>query len=191
MQEKIYTNPDFLPAEKCKIIIDAMADGTKYATLSTQTRIEIPAKNLKSLSQEAYHVTSTARARAVNLVREFYGTDKIWNEFTLLSNLYGGDHYPLHADNEKKDKHGIWIPNHASQRDYSAILYLNTSGSDFQGGHIIFPEIGQDIIPCAGLLIGFQSNRNFLHQTTPVTQGNRFTMSLWMTFKNKHIENWP
>ena len=189
MQEKVHTHPDFLPTEKCKIIIDAIYNGAKYASFSNANRVEIPAHNLKHLSQEAYEILSVARPRARNLMREHYGTNEIWNEFTLLSNLHGGDHYPLHADNEKK-VNGTWIPNHTSQRDYSAILYLNTSGSDFQGGHIRFPEIGQDIAPQAGLLIGFQSNHNFLHQTTPVTQGNRFTVSMWMTSKNEHVEKW-
>ncbi len=190
LQEKIYTNPDFLSIDKCKIIIDAISSGTKYATFANDKRIEIPANNLKSWSQEAHEILGEARPRAVNLIREFYGADKVWNEFTLLSNLHGGDHHPLHADNERKDVNGIWIPNHTSQRNYSAVLYLNTSGSDFQGGHIVFPELGQDIIPRSGLLIGFPSNRNFLHQTTPVTQGNRFAVSLWMTSKNEYIEKW-
>jgi predicted 2-oxoglutarate/Fe(II)-dependent dioxygenase YbiX len=77
--------------------------------------------------------------------------------------------------------------------DNCATLYLNTSEKDFQGGHIIFPEIEYDVVdisPQEGMLVGFRSDRNFIHQTTPVTQGNRFSVSLWMTFDNDRAENW-
>jgi predicted 2-oxoglutarate/Fe(II)-dependent dioxygenase YbiX len=101
-----------------------------------------------------------------------------------LCNLHDNDCHYLHADNEVKDADGNWVPNHTPQRNYSAILYLNMSEKDFQGGHIIFPEIEyntQDICPQEGMLVGFISNHNFMHKTTLVTQGNRFSVSLWMT----------
>jgi predicted 2-oxoglutarate/Fe(II)-dependent dioxygenase YbiX len=141
--------------------------------------------------QGAYEILSIVRKQAVGWVTEFYEeTSQVWNEFTLLSNLYGGHYHPLHADNEEKDANGKWIPNHTPYRNYTAMLYLNMCGKDFQGGRINFPKIRQDIAPQEGLLVGFPSDHNFLHETTPVTQGNRFAVSLWMTSNNNHIENW-
>ena len=157
-----------------------------YATVSNQSRVEIPANKLIFMSKEAYDIVSAVRKQVVETISRVYNVNEIWNEFTLLSNLHGGDYHPLHADNEMLVD-GEWHPNHTDYRSYSSILYLNTSGIDFQGGHINFPEI-ENIIPVEGLLVGFPSNRNFLHQTTPVTQGNRLSISLWMTGDKNHIE---
>jgi predicted 2-oxoglutarate/Fe(II)-dependent dioxygenase YbiX len=141
--------------------------------------------------QEAYKILGVVRKEAGDLITEFYEeTNQVWNEFTLLCNLHSGDYHPLHADNEKKDANGKWIPNHTPWRNYSVMLYLNTCEKDFQGGHINFPIIRQDIAPQEGLLMGFRSDHNFLHETTPVTEGNRFAVSLWMTSDKDHVENW-
>ena len=176
----------------CKIIIDGISNGIKYSSMYNRNRVEIPANRLKHLSNlSAYNILTILRKQVVDTISEFYEEpNPVWNEFTLLSNLYGGDYHALHADNEKIDINGKWIRNHTPHRIYSAILYLNTSGNDFHGGHINFLEIRQEIVPKEGLLIGFPSNHNFLHETTPVTQSNRFSISLWMTSNKEHIEKW-
>lgn len=194
-KERLYVHHGFLSKEKCRFVIDAVLHAYAvggYASVHNRTRTEIPVYNLKDLqSGDAFGILNKARKESVELVTEFYGVDyPVWNEYTLLSDLHGGDYHRLHADNEKIGADGAWVPNHTPWRNYTAMLYLNTSGSDFQGGHIRFTEIGQDIAPEEGLLVGFGCDRAFMHETTPVTAGHRYAVSLWMTSEKERAENW-
>lgn len=195
MRRELYLHRGYLSGESCRVVIDAVlyayATGG-YASMHNRTRTEIPVHNLKRLkSGEAFEILNGARREALKLLTRFYGVDRpVWNEYTLLSDLRGGDFHRLHADNEKIGPDGTWVPNHTPWRNYTAMLYLNTSGRDFQGGHIRFTEIGEDIAPEEGLLVGFGCGRTFMHETTPVTSGNRYAVSFWMTSEKDHAENW-
>lgn len=96
-------------------------------------------------------------------------------EAAFLAMLPPGGHHPRHCDNCKMDG----SPNHTPQRDYSAIVYLN---SEFEGGPLIFPSRGT-LIPAPGTLVAFPSNRDFPHEVPPVTKGKRYSMPIWFTLK--------
>jgi hypothetical protein len=195
MNEKLYLHRGYLDERGCKVIIDAMLRAYElggFASTHTRTRTAIPASNLKRLpSKEAFDIVTRVRKEIVELVTEFYCVQHpLWNDYTMLSDLHDGDFHPRHADNEKLDSDGKWVPNHTPWRSYTAMLYLNTSGKDFQGGHIRFLEIGEDIAPEKGLIVGFRCDQIFVHETTPVTNGNRYAVSLWMTSDKNYAENW-
>tara|TARA_B110001452_G_scaffold84433_1_gene69031 strand:+ start:316 stop:603 length:288 start_codon:yes stop_codon:yes gene_type:complete len=72
--------------------------------------------------------------------------------------------------------------------DYSAVLYLNTQGDDFEGGSLSFLD-GADggggdtevVEPRAGRCVLFTSGAEHLHQVSPVTRGQRHAMGMWFT----------
>ena len=67
--------------------------------------------------------------------------------------------------------------------DYSAVLYLNTKGSGFEGGDFQFvDERGEEVVePQAGRCVLFPSGFENLHRVCPVTAGNRYALAAWFT----------
>lgn len=61
-------------------------------------------------------------------------------------------------------------------KHYSSLLYLN---EDYEGGELYFPEYNLSIKPEAGTLICFKGDENTLHGVKMVTEGVRYTISLF------------
>jgi hypothetical protein len=97
-------------------------------------------------------------------------------ETIILTAIGPGGHHPLHADNSKKDTAGNWVPNHTPDRAFSTIVYLN---DNFEGGEIVFPLQNTRIKPLEGLLVGFPSGSEFVHEVLSVTRGRRYTLPMW------------
>ena len=81
---------------------------------------------------------------------------------------------PPHADCEHLDGSNHPYPN----RHYSALVYLN---SNYTGGQIFFPN--QNLIPKTepGTLLQFKGTKEFLHGVTEVTNGERYTIVIFLT----------
>lgn len=73
---------------------------------------------------------------------------------------------PYHAD--------CWssLPTYAGypSRDISSIVYLT---GDFQGGSLLFPDLGVEIEPLAGSAVYFPSDEGHMHMVTEVKSGIR------------------
>jgi hypothetical protein len=110
-------------------------------------------------------------------IQEFFGVTGLVLESFFLAALLEGGFHEAHADNEKYAGHK-WVPNHTPQRDYTAILYLN---SDFGGGDLCFPQHKLCISPESGLLVVFPSSRDFIHSVRRVRRGTRYSMPFWFT----------
>jgi hypothetical protein len=69
------------------------------------------------------------------------------------------------------------------QYDFSAVLYLSTSGVDFTGGSFAFNDEGEDrlVPPVAGRLVTFSSGAENVHQARAVESGERFNLAAWYT----------
>ena len=67
--------------------------------------------------------------------------------------------------------------------DYSALLYLNTRGLDFEGGDFAFLDDDADRVvePRAGRLLYFTSGPENLHQVREVRKGTRYVLAMWFT----------
>lgn len=81
---------------------------------------------------------------------------------------------PPHADCEHLDGSPHPYPN----RHYSALVYLN---SNYTGGQIFFPN--QNLMPETkpGTLIQFKGTAEYLHGVTEVTDGERYTIVMFLT----------
>lgn len=100
----------------------------------------------------------------------------LFHEFTGLMGWEKGGSMQPHADNNR---------DYLTQRHYSAVLYLNTSGIDFLGGNFHFCNSDgvseMVIVPTAGLLVIFDSGSKNIHKFDEITAGNRFTLTMWFT----------
>ncbi len=131
------------------------------------------------------------RQRAADALRRFYdfaGPTHI--DFTLATEMRVGDCHPVHADSESCNDVGVWIPNHTSYHYGAALLYLNNSGVDYESGVLRFPSLEQEIVPQAGMLVGFMCDRNYQHEVTAIRQGKRYAISVWVTRDSEHAEFW-
>lgn len=131
------------------------------------------------------------RRRAADEVCRFYGTaGPIHIDFTLATEMRVGDCLPVHADNESCNDDGVWTPNHTSYHHSAALLYLNDCGIDYEGGVVRFPSFEQEIIPQAGMLVGFMCDRKYQHEVTPIQRGQRYAITIWVTQDAEHAEYW-
>jgi hypothetical protein len=115
--------------------------------------------------------------------------ERLYVDALVLSRMKQNDSVGWHADN-------AFFPNcdanYASQRTWSAVLYLN--GHDgvrgvaeepkFAGGVFQFlRRMPEEIVPHAGRLLIFGAGCDYYHRATPVESGTRYTIALW--FNNR------
>jgi hypothetical protein len=141
-------------------------------------------------AKEITHSLSKLCQVVLDDMRIFFGSSDLQVEFTLLTELRVGDSHPLHADNEQQADNGQWVPNHTPWRAYAAMVYLNTSGVDYKGGVLHFPALGQTVAPQVGELVGFSCGHEHEHEVTPIEEGRRYSISIWLTRKIGHAERW-
>jgi predicted 2-oxoglutarate/Fe(II)-dependent dioxygenase YbiX len=108
-------------------------------------------------------------------VKQHYGVDIEWFEFPHILRYREGGNYRPHSDADK------WNPQTKSwdrtmDRDYSAIIYLN---SEFSGGTIAFPHLNLRIQPRTGMLVIFPSDHRFVHTAEPTLSGTRYALVTW------------
>ena len=132
-------------------------------------------KNVRDIIESVHYQASI-------LCAKFYNEDVIYPEFSNLVYWGGGMKLDLHADN-------VFIndpqtPHYASNRDYSAVLYLN---EEFEGGETYFKYNNYQPIPKTGKLILFTSDEKDAHGVREITVGKRYTLALWFTKSKKHI----
>ncbi|HEX6290602.1 MAG TPA: 2OG-Fe(II) oxygenase [Herpetosiphonaceae bacterium] len=194
----LLVRPAFIPSSSCTDLISAFqhiastAPPDRNDVRTMQRRTEIDGYALRTLGlTEPDTVLVDIRQRALTAVLDYYNVaDPGYVEFTLLTEMRRGDSHALHADSEKQDHDGNWIQNHTAWRSYTAMVYLNTSGVDYAGGVLQFPELGQDIVPQAGLLVGFPCGHLYQHAVTPIQAGTRYALSIWMTDDAAFAERW-
>ena len=131
------------------------------------------------------------RQRATDALCQHFGfASPTYIDFTLAAEMRVGDCLPAHADSESCNEDGVWTPNHTSYHHGAALLYLNDCGVDYEGGVLRFPSFKQEIIPQAGMLVGFMCDRSYQHEVTPVQEGRRYAISIWVTQDAEHAEYW-
>jgi predicted 2-oxoglutarate/Fe(II)-dependent dioxygenase YbiX len=186
----ILVEPGFVTSVECERLI---AEFRRVAEVDVCTRrqtvrTELPAAALR---QHGFRDLDPIRDRVLTDLANFYAVSDLFLEFTLLSEMRAGDRHVLHADNERFET-GTWVPNHTPFRSHAAMLYLNTSGTTdgFRGGVLRFPDVGRDIVPVAGTLVGFTCGRVHQHEVTAVEDGIRYAVAFWMTLHCDRAERW-
>jgi predicted 2-oxoglutarate/Fe(II)-dependent dioxygenase YbiX len=94
--------------------------------------------------------------------------------------LYPGGFNPMHSDSSQLDG----TPYHENEEtEYSALIYLNESGVDYEGGDIIFPLQQKRISPKAGMVVFFRGDHHHPHEVEVVTKGERKALVLFFARK--------
>lgn len=101
-------------------------------------------------------------------------------EFTGLVSWTEGAAIQWHYDSNRP---------HLKQRVATAVVYLNDT-QEFQGGQLQF-ESGslQRVDAEVGSMVAFMSDDSNVHRVTPVTKGERITLTLWFTLQPDHCED--
>mmetsp|Transcript_17008 Transcript_17008/g.44673 ORF Transcript_17008/g.44673 Transcript_17008/m.44673 type:complete len:279 (+) Transcript_17008:80-916(+) len=64
--------------------------------------------------------------------------------------------------------------------DYSALIYFEDGGVDFEGGALVFDD-GETVLPRRGRLVAFSSGPENGHRVARVERGARTALALWFT----------
>lgn len=101
-------------------------------------------------------------------------------EFTGLVSWTTGAAIQWHHDSNRP---------HLKQRVATAVVYLNDA-SEFEGGQLQF-ESGalRHVDAAVGSMVTFMADEANVHRVTPVTSGERITLTLWFTLHPEHCED--
>ena len=87
--------------------------------------------------------------------------------------LTEGGENPMHSDSTKLDGSPWRDDGIPEELEYSALLYLNNYGEDFQGGEVYFKLQDVLIEPKMGQLLFFKGDVEHIHEVRKVTGGFR------------------
>lgn len=105
-------------------------------------------------------------------LENFYGIDMdlVNCNYQVLT---PGAENPLHSDSTKLDGSPWRDDGIPEELEYSALLYLNTYGIDYEGGELYFPNQDMLIKPKKSQLVFFKGDVEHIHEVRKVTSGVR------------------
>jgi hypothetical protein len=118
--------------------------------------------------------------RVAEEINKFYGVDVVPINPMLAEISKGGHNQELHCDSVHVDG-SPWDDGNTALDDleFSALVYLNTSGVDYEGGSIYFPNQKLDLMPKTGQMIFFRGDIDHPHGVSMVTSGKRYALILF------------
>lgn len=184
---------NFISENDAKAIVDALSPhlvASERFGLS-ETRFEDYMKILKHIYDgksifedeeniEAGLLYTQTINRVAEQINSFYGVDVVPINPMLAEISEGGKNDGLHCDSVQLDG-TPWDDGNTMLEDleFSALVYLNTSGVDYTGGNIYFPNQGIDLIPKTGQMIFFKGDIDHPHGVSEVTSGKRYALVLF------------
>jgi hypothetical protein len=184
---------NFISGSEARSIIDALSP---YLVASerpglSETRFEDYMKILKHIydgesifegqdSAEAGLLFTQIINDVAKRINDFYGVDVVAINPQLAEISEGGKNDGLHCDSVQLDG-TPWDDGNTMLEDleFSALVYLNTSGVDYSGGTIYFPNQNIDLMPKAGQMIFFRGDIDHPHGVSEVTSGKRYALVLF------------
>lgn len=110
-------------------------------------------------------------------MEKFFGQEMSFTN-CMYAGMPKGTRNPMHYDN-----HSIYNekPNNDDEEsEWSAIIYLNECGVDYEGGEIHFPKQELLIAPKAGMIVFFEGSLDYPHEVYEVTSGFRRTLVMFL-----------
>ena len=113
-------------------------------------------------------------------INNFYGVDVVPINPMMALISKGGQNRGLHCDSVQLDG-SPWNDGNTLLDDleFSALVYLNSCGTDYTGGEISFPNQDIKITPKAGQMIFFVGDVDHPHGVAEVTSGERYALILF------------
>jgi hypothetical protein len=118
--------------------------------------------------------------RVAEEINKFYDVDVVPLNPMLAEISEGGHNQGLHCDSVQLDG-TPWNDGNTMLDDleFSALVYLNTSGIDYTGGTIFFPNQDVELMPKVGQMIFFRGDVDHPHEVSEVTSGKRYALILF------------
>lgn len=114
-----------------------------------------------------------------NEMEEFFGLELSMVNCNYAYMLPGASN-PLHSDSTHLDG----TPYHENEEvEYSALIYLNDSSVDYEGGDIFFPLQKITVSPKKGMIVFFRGDQYHPHEVTEITKGERRAIVLFFAVK--------
>lgn len=184
---------NFISNDDAQILIDSLVPylvpSERYGMAETQ--FEDYMKTLKNVysgksifENEKDHDAGLLFTETVNRVastiNEFYGVDVVPLNPMFAEISEGGKNDGLHCDSVQIDGTPWDDGNTALENlEFSALVYLNTSGIDYEGGSIYFPNQELNLMPKTGQMIFFKGDIEHPHGVSEVTFGKRYALILF------------
>ena len=113
-------------------------------------------------------------------INKFYDVDVVPINPMMALISKGGENRGLHCDAVQLDG-SPWDDGNTLLEDleFSALVYLNSCGTDYTGGEISFPNQDLKISPDAGQMIFFRGDVDHPHGVAEVTSGERYALILF------------
>ena len=111
-------------------------------------------------------------------IGEYYGTEVVIAS-SIFAEITEGGKNVLHCDSIMLDGTPYEDGDGLEDIEFSALLYLNNSGADYEGGQINFPKQDITISPETGKLVFFRGDIDHPHQVFEITKGARYTFILF------------
>lgn len=173
MLDKIKVIENFLTIEEYELIYNYIQTNKKNTKkfrvfeLNNKKRYEsmIPDRFLVEDHDEIFLNLKSIYKKIIQETKQFYNFDKdIYLHRVWLSVM--GENTRLDWHNDIVDG---WI-------NFTAVIYLN---DNYQGGEIVFEEIGKIIKPTKNMLLIFDSE--MIHAVNEIKNGERVSISMWGT----------
>jgi hypothetical protein len=118
--------------------------------------------------------------RVAKEINRFYDVEVVPINPMFAEISEGGHNQGLHCDSVLLDG-SPWDDGNTALDDleFSALVYLNTSGVDYKGGSIYFPNQKLEVMPKTGQMIFFRGDINHPHGVSMVTSGKRYALILF------------
>lgn len=95
--------------------------------------------------------------------------------------IYAGPGIEMHSDSTQLDGSPLNEDGTHVEMEYSAILYLNSCGVDYEGGEIYFPKQNMTYSPARGSLIHFKGDSDRIHMVKDVLSGKRIAIIMFFS----------
>jgi predicted 2-oxoglutarate/Fe(II)-dependent dioxygenase YbiX len=183
---------NYISESDAKTIIDVMKPylveshrpGMSDAHYENSTKLLYDIYDGKSVFEdEERHLAGLLYTETINRVAKeiskFYGVDVVPLS-PIFAEVSEGGHNGLHCDSIQLDG-TPWEDGNDGLDDleFSALVYLNTSGEDYVGGEINFPKQKIAVTPEVGKLVFFRGDIDHPHEVFEVTEGKRYTLILF------------
>jgi hypothetical protein len=140
-------------------------------------------ENKSIFKGESPHPAGLLFTKTINRVAEeinsFYDVACVPINPQLAEISEGGRNDGLHCDAVMLDGSPWSDDQRLDALEFSALVYLNSSGIDYSGGNIYFPNQNIEITPKAGQMIFFKGDIDHPHGVSEVTSGKRYALVLF------------
>jgi hypothetical protein len=184
---------NFISENDCQIIINGLSpylvDSERFGMAETRFKEYMDVlKNIyegkSAISGDNPHMAGLLFTQTVNRVAEeinkFYDVDIVPINPQMAQISKGGKNDGLHCDSVQLDG-SPWDDGNVMLEDleFSALVYLNSSGVHYDGGKISFPNQELEVSPETGQMIFFRGDVDHPHSVSEVTDGKRYALVLF------------